>query len=126
MMHYLDMPRALLRGRFMAAVAKIEHNGIPMDVKTLSGLQQHWPDIRGRLITQINADYGVYDGQSFREDRWAQWLKAKGIPWPVHPSGRLKLDDDTFREMARSYPQVAPIRELRVSLSQMRLAGLAV
>jgi hypothetical protein len=42
-------------------------------------------------------------------------------------SGALALDDDTFREMARAYPaEVGPIRELRHTLSQMRLNELAV
>jgi integrase len=36
------------------------------------------------------------------------------------------LDDQTFRDMARSHAAVAPIRELRHALSQMRLADLAV
>ena len=53
-------------------------------------------------------------------------MAKQDIPWPRLPSGALALDDDTFREMARAHPEVAPIRELRVSLSQMRLADLAV
>ena len=36
------------------------------------------------------------------------------------------MSDDTFRQMARSNPLVSPIRELRSSLSEMRLADLAV
>jgi tetratricopeptide (TPR) repeat protein len=48
------------------------------------------------------------------------------IPWPTLPSGELALDDDTFREMARSYDSVRLMRELRCSLSQMRLEDLAV
>lgn len=36
------------------------------------------------------------------------------------------MSDDAFREMVRVYPQVAPLRELRVALSQMRLSELAV
>jgi DNA polymerase I-like protein with 3'-5' exonuclease and polymerase domains len=36
------------------------------------------------------------------------------------------LDNDTFKEMARTYAKVAPIRELRASLSQLRLHELAV
>jgi hypothetical protein len=38
----------------------------------------------------------------------------------------LALDDDTFREMARSSPEVALMRELRYALSQLRLSDLAV
>jgi hypothetical protein len=42
-------------------------------------------------------------------------------------SGAPALDDDTFREMARSHPaEVAPVRELRHALSQLRLNDLAV
>ena len=33
------------------------------------------------------------------------------------------MDDDTFRQMARAYPAVAPLRELRSSLSELRLDG---
>src|SRR5262249_29416814 len=51
----------------------------------------------------------------------------KGIAWPRLESGALALDDDAFREMARAYPaEVAPMRELRYTLSQMRLNDLAV
>jgi hypothetical protein len=64
---------------------------------------------------------------TFSAQRWADYLSRKGIPWPRLDSGALALDDDTFREMARSYPvQVAPIRELRHALSQLRLNELAV
>jgi hypothetical protein len=63
----------------------------------------------------------------FSAERWAEYLARKGIPWPRLPSGALALDDDTFREMARVYPvEVAPIRELRHALSQLRLNELAV
>jgi len=41
-------------------------------------------------------------------------------------SGRLHLSDDVFRQMAKAYPVVSPIRELRHALSDMRLADLAV
>jgi DNA polymerase-1 len=55
------------------------------------------------------------------------WLIEQGIPWPRLASGALDLSDDCFHEMARAYPeQVAPIRELRASLSQLRLESLAV
>lgn len=66
------------------------------------------------------------DRLSFSAQRWAQWLARKGIPWPRLESGALDLSDETFRQMARQYPEVAPIRELRHSLSQLRLNDLAV
>jgi len=61
-----------------------------------------------------------------KSQRFKGWLAANNIPWPQLPSGALALDDDTFRDMARTYPDITSIRELRVSLSQMRLEELAV
>jgi hypothetical protein len=119
-------PQAILRGRYMKAAARMEWNGIPLDTPTLVRLRDHWPDIQDELVRRVDADYGVFDGRTFKQDRFARWLHGKGIRWPILDSGRLALDDNTFRDMAKRSPEVAPLRELRVSLSQMRLQELAV
>jgi hypothetical protein len=104
----------------------MERNGVPIDTGTLGLLRQYWSDIQDHLIAEVDRDYGVYDGRTFKADRFTSWLARNSIPWPLHPSGRLDLSDDTFREMARAHPAVAPLRELRAALSQMRLSDLAV
>jgi DNA polymerase-1 len=63
---------------------------------------------------------------SFKRDRWADFLTKHNIPWPLHESGNLDLSDETFRQMAKAYPIVSPMRELRSSLSEMRLNELEV
>jgi len=126
MLPQIDVPRALLRGRSMKAAAVIEWNGTPIDVVPLALLRRYWTDIQDDLIAAIDKDYGVFEGRSFRSEWWGRWLAAHGIPWPLHVSGRLDLSDDTFRQMARAYPAVAPMRELRSALPEMRLADLAV
>ena len=126
MLPEIDLPRALLRGRYMAASARMEWAGVPIDMETLGRLQKHWHAIQGRLIDAIDSDYGVFDGRTFKADRWAAWLERNNIPWPRLESGALALDEDTFRERAKSYPAVSLMRELRYALSQMRLADLAV
>jgi DNA polymerase I len=122
----VDLPRALLRGRYMAAVARMEWNGVPVDIKTLQNIRLHATGIQQALIKSINRDYGVFDGTTFKADLWEVWLVDNGIPWPRLPSGRLALDDDTFRQMGRAFPQVEPVRELRTILSKLRLESLAV
>jgi hypothetical protein len=67
----------------------------------------------------------VYDGRTFKAERFAGWLAANNIPWPLLESGNLDLSDDTFRHQARAYPAVSPLRELRSSLSDLRLNDLA-
>lgn len=124
---HLDWPRALLRGRYMAAVAKMEHNGVPVDLPALERLRQCWGAVQEKLIARIDNGRGIYDGRRFCSDRWTAYLVEQNIAWPRLPSGQLALDDDTFRQLARSYPeQVGPVRELRHTLSQLRLNELAV
>jgi DNA polymerase I len=122
----IDLPRALLRGRYMAAVARMEAYGVPVDSEMLSRLRANWDNIQDRLIAEIDRDYGVFDGRSFKHRRFEQWLIRSGIPWPRLDSGQLDLEDDTFREMVRSHPSVAPLRELRSSLAVLRPNSLAV
>jgi len=122
----IDLPRALLRGRYMKAAARIEWNGVPINVEALELLRANWTDIQNQLIARVDKSYGVYDGRTFKEDRWEQWLKAHNIPWPRLQSDKIDLKDDTFKEMARAYPEVNPIRELRASLSQLKLESLSV
>jgi hypothetical protein len=120
------LAHALLRGRYMAAVARMEHIGVPVDFALLRSLRRHWREIKQHLVAEVDHDFGVYDGQTFKLQRFAEFLAREGIPWPRLESGQLALDDDTFRELARTYPKVAPLRELRHAMSQLRLNDLAV
>ena len=126
MLPRLDLARALLRGRYMAAAAAMEFNGVPIDVAMLERLRTHWTDIQDQLIAAIDADYHVFDGRTFKLDRFEAWLARTGIPWPRLESGQLDLDDGTFRHAAKAYPAVAPLRELRSALADLRLNALAV
>lgn len=122
----LDLPRAVLRGRYMRAAAAMEHRGVPVDRAALGRLLASWGYVQEHLVEQVDRDYGVFEGRAFRAERWADWLAGRRIPWPRLDSGALALDDDTFRQMAKTHPEVAPMRELRHTLSQLRLADLTV
>jgi hypothetical protein len=280
MTRLLDLPRALLRGRYMVAAARMEWTGVPIDTDTLGRLRSNWDGIKARLVVEVDKDYGVFvptgralnpesalgteilttaedwevdayqladavdtvwredrdalterreaiaearrrtgldarriagwersgrdgstwpgldvaaralaseyptlgigtgydegggcddtdygdrlwellregvpptrsrrdpeilrqaaelvsqagpecrtDRLTFSTRRWAEWLAKNGIPWPQLESGALDLSDETFREMAKAHPEIAPIRELRHTLSQLRLNDLAV
>ncbi len=126
MLPQIDFPRALIRGRFMAAVARMEFTGVPIDVPALARIRRRWEEIQDRLIARIDQSFRIYEGRTFKADRFEAWLAPRGIAWPRLASGALALDDDTFKEMARSHPEISPLRELRMSLSQMRLNELAI
>lgn len=122
----IDLPRALLRGRYVKAAAEIEWNGTPIDTQTLKKFNLNWDTIQQQLIEETNADYGVYDGHVFKVALFEKWLAQNDISWPRLITGRLDLSDNTFREMARSHSKVRLIRELRQTLSSMRLLKLSV
>jgi DNA polymerase I len=126
MLPRIDLPRALLRGRYMAAAACMEYGGVPVDVPMLNKLRRYWAPIQDTLIERIDVDYGVYEGRTFKEEKFEAYLIRAGIPWPRLDSGRLDLSDGTFRQMAKIYPAVSPLRELRSSLADLRLNDLAV
>src|SRR5262249_8992049 len=103
-----------------------EHAGAPIDTEMLALLRAHWTDIQDELIRRIDADYGVFEGRTFKAARWAEYLVRIGLPWSRLESGQLDLSEGAFREAAGSHPAVAPMRELRSALSELRLNDLAV
>ena len=121
MMAGIDLPRALLRGRYAWAVAAMEHRGIPLDVPTFNHLKRRWTSVQSQLVAEVDQRYRVFEGTTFKHDRFARYLSAEGIPWPRLETGRLDLRDDTFRSQAKAYPVIAELRELRAALGQMRL-----
>ena len=122
----LRLNHATLRGRYMRAVGFMQHRGIPIDLRLLDRLNANWDAIKTRLITTIDAQFGVYVEGSFKEALFESYLAREGIPWPRLNSGRLALDRDTFSEMSKRYPVVQPLHELRKTLGELKLNKLAV
>ena len=93
-------------------------------------LAKYHPDILARALALVEADPEgeAWTGAlSFSAYSFARYLMRMGIPWPRHPSGALVLDDQTFRDMARSYPAaIGPIREIRETLSKLKVQSLTV
>ncbi|MGF6091974.1 DNA polymerase [Pseudomonas sp. 18173] len=119
--------QALLRGRYMSAVAGMEIRGLPVDCDLLRRLNTHREAITAGLIDELNRQYGVYVGGSFNEAAFDEWVCRSGLEWPRDSSGRLNLQDDTFKAMEGVAPAlVAPLRELRKTLVQLRGKGLQV
>jgi len=118
--------QALLRGRYLCALADVERCGIPLDVGLLADCRNHWGAIKKALINSLDRDTSVYDGGTFKEERFAEYLCREEIPWPTTGKGHLDLKADTFKERSLLYPQIEPLRNLRRTLSQVREIQLTV
>jgi DNA polymerase I len=80
----LDLPRAVAcRGRYMRAVAWMEHAGVPIDMETLSRLRADWETIQDRLIREVDSRFGVFDGRTFKAERTRSGRWPGPLPtWP--------------------------------------------
>jgi DNA polymerase I len=123
----IDWPRALWRGQYMKAVARIERCGVPIDTTLHRRLSANWPALRHSMVVEANRTFNVFDEDDvFKEDKFADFVIRNDLPWPSLPSGQLCLDESTFDDMCRFHPQLRPLYEVRSSLGKMRLTGLAV
>ena len=122
----ISWPHALWRGRYMAAVARMEHTGVPIDTELHAALAGSWDELKAGLVKSVNPAFGIYDGTAFREQKFLQFLIGQHLSWPCHASGRMKLDRQTFSDQAHAYPELLPLHELRKTLAMMRLTDLAV
>jgi hypothetical protein len=123
---HMDFERALLRGRYMTAIAVMEHNGIPVDVPTLSKLLDGWEDLKTRLVAEVDSAFAVYDGLTFKRDRFEAYLARHDMAWPRLPSGALELSEEAFDWGATAYPVLRPLRELVSTMGKLKLKDLAV
>jgi DNA polymerase I len=133
LLHYMiehdeiDWPRALWRGQYIKAVAKIERCGTPIDTQLHERLSTNWPAIRHNMVVDVNRTFDVFDEDDvFKEDKFTDLVIRNDLPWPSLPSGQLCLDESTFDDMCRFHPQLRPLYEVRSSLGKMRLTGLAI
>ena len=82
MLPHIDLPRALLRGRFMKAAARIEWNGVPIDTTTLALLRQYWSDIQDDLIAALMRTTACLTAAA------SAWNGGNAGLWPMAFRGR--------------------------------------
>ena len=96
-----------------------------MDHQKFKDLKHHWEEIQEVLI-RGSIPLRSLRGRRFKRDRFERYLNFHNIQWPRHDSGVIDLSDETFRKMAKIHPMLNPLRELRNSLSKMRLSEFSV
>ena len=120
------LAQAIHRGRYSLASARMEHTAIAGGHRAARpgpgclGCHPRGPDrgegrirrVPGRALQQREVP-GVHG-------------RRLGIHWPRHDSGLPKTDRDTFEDMVRRHPQIAPIAELRYQLSELHLEKLQI
>jgi hypothetical protein len=118
-----DLERALFRGRYTLPITETMHTGIPVDTDAWEGLYKRRADIQHEVAARCE----IYDGTTFKMDRFGQWLVDHKLleVWPRTPSGRLSTSDDTLREFAL-FPDVENVRQIRQVIDHLRKPSFQV
>jgi len=81
---------ALLRGRHMVGIARMERTGVLLDVPLLRRLWAEEETIKKGLADEINAKYCCYEidrkgKPHFRSAKFWEYCRSHNIPWPSLP-----------------------------------------
>jgi hypothetical protein len=120
----IDLPRALMRGRYMGAVARMERVGLPIDVGYFAELQDAFEAIKLHYIERDDHLH-MYEGTTFCEERLFKLIEARGWDWPRTPTGRYELKRATIGKQATRYPELKPLARLRDQIAELRLNKFA-
>jgi DNA polymerase-1 len=122
-----NLGQALLRGSYMRAEAWMRHWGIPIDGPLYRALAAHWPELRQRIIDDLNSRFPVFDGSVLKQKLLERMIQERGIQyWPLTPSGRIATDAETLRAIAQRCPEMAEFCMGKISLDQLKTFKLMV
>jgi hypothetical protein len=121
---HLEIDYAILRGDYLQQLTKIGLRGIPLDAGAVSKLRDNWDTILAHVVRR-GEQMGVYDNGSLRQANLAEYARRHKIHWPRTPSGRLKTDLGTFRDLSRPYSEVVgPLYEIESTRKHLRRFGI--
>jgi DNA polymerase-1 len=119
----IDVPIALLRGRYLKVLAAMELRGIPIDADYLRKLQANWQALRLHYIRRDD-HFSLYDETgSFVEHRFAALIDARSWSWPRTTTGKPELRSKTLGKMVRHYSELKSLQRLRDQIAEMRLGA---
>jgi DNA polymerase I len=122
----IDMPYALLRGRYQKAVSGYETIGLPVDTTAVAELLDNRTALKLDYIERNNMGE-FFDGTRFVGDRLTELILRNGweTHWPLTPTGKFETGDEILSRMAALHPELAPLARLHSQLGALRGSELA-
>src|SRR5262249_49845299 len=88
-----------------------------------------WNAIKCDLVTEKDR-FGIFEiiggVPHWRKQRFADCIRRSQWAWPTLGSGVYDESDDAFKQMEGRYPEVKELRQLRYTLSKLKLNALQV
>jgi hypothetical protein len=115
----IDLPAALVRGRYMVVIGQQTYRGIPVDVERVRTFLATRPGLRLDLIAEHDGASQFFRGGRFDQSLFFGWTRDLEIGWPQTEHGRPVLQKDTMKRIAALDPRVRPLQQLRSKLSKL-------
>jgi DNA polymerase I len=132
---HIDLLRAPIRGAFVARLARVEWNGIPIDPNVRKLIEEHFPAIVPDLMDAANRHYGreIFVGKTLRPTPTYKLIAERDramerpVQYPVdRKTGKRSLAKDPLKELAQRDNYFETLRELNKTLAHMKQANLIV
>jgi DNA polymerase family A len=105
---------------------------VPIDMEIFPQLadKKTWREIRDSMVPLVDV-HGIYVRDKLGEWHWnnarfEELVASEGINWQRTETGKLDLRRKTFDSMAKAYPQIEPLRQLRYIRDKLRTIQLSV
>lgn len=105
---HVDLRQAVIRGRYLKALAAVESRGIPVDEGLVRLLMDRSAEIKDSVwrAARLQHPGTINDKGSFSSRGWLDWCSANSITWPLLESTAPRLDADTFKVMSDRHPEI--------------------
>ncbi|MEE2739581.1 MAG: DNA polymerase [Planctomycetota bacterium] len=104
------------RGGYQKAVARTENHGIPLDPQ-VDILKQLLPQRLPQLVQEVDLAYGFFNGMRFEETKFASYVEARNINWPItEKTQKYRTDKNTLSDMCKIHPEFLQFKELKKTL----------
>ena len=124
------LTQALFHGRSMGICAKIERNGIPINMKLHNDLAENYGAVRELEMQEINKKCGVelYVNGIEKQNKFVELLKKEGIydQWPKTKTGKPATDDRTLYRWQNVNEKILFYRNSKFIIEAKKLKGVCL
>ena len=122
--------QAIFHGRSMGLCAKIQRNGIPINMELHNDLADNYEAVRKLEMQEINKKCGVelYVNGIEKQKNFEELLKKEGIyeNWPKTKSGKAATDDRTLYRWQNVNDKILFYRNSKFIIEAKKLKGVCL
>jgi len=120
--------QATFHGRSMGVCAKIERNGIPINLKLHNELKDNFEEVKKLEIEEINSICDIYKDEKFNHNKFEALLKREEIynNWPKTKTGKAATDDRTLYRWQEVNEKIKLYRNAKFIINSKKLRGVCI